>query len=271
MTQDKLSALYEDIKSSRGLEMPLKEFQDAYACIKPNALRGNPLHSTVHISIFGLGFEFPEKYLTDDITVAVEMALREDEELKAWRSKSEAVRTAAKPKIGKTVRHLKFYSRMAVLSCFNVVEAYFNSIAWEFLQGQNAGEGLSNRSRSFLEDTGRVSLGEKVLKYPELICGRSIFKRNEEPFKSFMDIVKPYRDSLVHPSPFLAPERFGGYDKLRTLYRIDVETALLAAQLTSELIGLTHRNVANNGELYPHWMEELLKLLENTQASRPRG
>ena len=193
MTEDKLSELYEDVKSVRGLEMPLTEFQQKYARIKPNALRGNPLHSTVHISIFGLGFEFPEKYLTDDIGVAVEMALREEKEVNAWRKKTERALLNAKPEIGKAVRRLKFYSRMAVLSCFNLVEAYFNSLAWEFLQEPNAASGLSNRSKKLLEDTAGVSLGDKILKYPETIFGRAIFKRDEEPFKPFMDIVKPYR------------------------------------------------------------------------------
>jgi hypothetical protein len=157
---------------------------------------------------------------------------------------------------------------MTVLSCFNLVEAYFNSLAWEFLQKPNVASGLSNRAKKLLEDTTGVSLGDKILKYPELICGFPVFKRNEEPFMSFMDIVKPYRDSLVHPSPFLAPERFGGYDKLRKLYRIGLDTALLAAHFTTDLIGQTHRNLANAEEQHPLWLQEFVQFLASTRDDK---
>lgn len=264
MTEDILSQLYDNVKSLRGLEMPLTEFEQKFARIKPTALRGNPLHSTVHISIFGLGFEFPEKYLTDDITAAIEMALRSEEQLNEWRKKTDRQLLASKPDIGMVVRYHKFYSRMAVLSCFNLVEAYFNSLAWEFLQGPNVASSMSNREKKLLEDTTGVSLADKILKYPELICGFPVFKRDEEPFISFMGIVKPYRDSLVHPSPFLAPERFGGYDKLRMLYRRDVGTAVLAAHFTTDLIGQTHRNLTNADEQHPPWLQELVQFLAST-------
>ncbi len=64
MTNSKLSLLYEDIKAFRGLEIPLKEFEEKYASVKPSVLKGNPAHLTVTISLWGLQFKFPEDELT---------------------------------------------------------------------------------------------------------------------------------------------------------------------------------------------------------------
>ena len=271
MTEQKLSELYEDIKSVRGLEMPLATFQERYARIKPSSLSGNPLHSTVHISLWGLQFEFPEKYLADDIVVALQMSIKVNKALAAWLKQSHRALIIGKPTIARLHRELKFYSRMAVLSCFNLVEAYFNSLAWEFLQAPGSRSGISPADKKCLEDTSQVSLSKKILKYHEIIVGRQIFFRDQDPFKSFIQIVKPYRDSLVHPSPFLAPEKFGGYDKLRVLYRIDVDTALLAAHATTQLIGQSHRNVARPDEPYPVWLQELVELLAAIRGSADHG
>lgn len=50
------------------------------------------------------------------------------------------------------------------------------------------------------------------------------------PLKA-VDDDPPFRDSLVHPSPFEAPQRFGGHDKLCAVYRVDVDTLFPAASL----------------------------------------
>jgi len=54
ISQDLLSNLYEGIKQYRGIEMPLKEFEQKYAKIKKDVIKGCPPHLTVHISLWGL-------------------------------------------------------------------------------------------------------------------------------------------------------------------------------------------------------------------------
>ena len=157
------------------------------------------------------------------------------------------------------VRYSKFYARMAIFSCFNLVEAYFNSLAWDFIQQANRQPLLSNRQKKLLEDASGVSLADKILKYPEIISGQSIFQRDRDPVKAFLHVVKPFRDFIVHPSPFSAPQRFGGYDKLRALYRVDIDTALLAAHCTTELVGCTHRRLTNKSQQHPSWILELVE------------
>jgi hypothetical protein len=120
MTEEILAKLYDDVKAARGLEMPLLDFQAKYAHIRPTSLKGNPLHSTVHISLWGLQFEFPEKYLADDVALALKMALYDDKELNTWRRKHHSDLVSGRSSIAGLFRNLKFHSRMALLSCFNL-------------------------------------------------------------------------------------------------------------------------------------------------------
>lgn len=67
MTQDRLNALYDDVKAQGGLELPLGDFEEKYARFKPEVLAGSPPYSTIRISSWGLGFEFLEMHFADDI------------------------------------------------------------------------------------------------------------------------------------------------------------------------------------------------------------
>jgi hypothetical protein len=266
MTEEKLVNLYEEVKILRGLEMPLEEFEQKFSKFKPSAIAGNPPHSTVHISLWGLGFEFPEKYLADDIEASLLNAQKYKTALSKYEKLEHYENINSKGEIALCVKHLKYNSRAALFSCFNLVEAYFNSIAWEFASQNGASSSLSKKQADLLRDGSGTSLRDKIIKYPKIITGNQIFTCNLDPAKSFLEIVKPYRDSLVHPSPFSAPERFGGYDKLRLMYRIDLDTAIMAAHQSVTIITETHRVINSHQELYPNWLKSLVKMIENAQA-----
>lgn len=271
MTEETLNFLYEDIKSLRGLELSLDDFQNKYARIKRKTLAGIPSHSTVRISLWGLRFEYPEHHLADDITIALANAIEYDKILNSWQGKQHLNLRNQESEIAQKVRLQKFYSRMTILTCFNLVEAYFNSLAWDFIQNTVNASLLSNRDKKLLEDTAHVSLSNKILKYPELIFGEALFREGCDPFQTFVETVKPFRDSLVHASPFSAPERFGGYDKLRMLYRLDVNTAVDAAKYASEIISDTHRKATNGREKCPIWLTEMLDVLRTATSDKQQN
>ena len=72
----------------------------------------------------------------------------------------------------------------------------------------------------------------------------------------FLDIIKPFRDSLVHPSPFSAPEKFGGYDKLRKIYDLNQDIATQAVELLIEVIEDIYGQINGTGRK-PVWLKEL--------------
>lgn len=266
MTQEKLIDIYEYVKEWRGLEMPLREFEEKFAKFRPNALASNPLHSTLRISLWGLGFEFPEKHLADDIETALVNAQKYESDLTIYQETAHEVNLSKRDDIARCIRQVKYNSRAVLLSCFNLVEAYFNSLAWEFVQKNENMSRLSKNDVDSLQDGGRVPIRDKMIKYPRIITGKQILFDNQDPMKSFLEIIKPYRDSLVHPSPFSAAERFGGYNKLRLMYRIHYDTALIAAHQSIAIIGETHRVVSADQNIYPDWLQGLLKVLQIKQA-----
>jgi hypothetical protein len=254
MDQAKLSALYEDIKAHRGLEMPLDEFESKYAKVIPRVLRGQPNHCTIEISLWGLQFKFPEDMLAKDVIEALTMNRRAEEVLNIHKGRSHQSMKAAKNEISTAIRQSDFGARMCVLSCFNLVEAFANGIAWDFSKNAKNIQSLSNNKKKLLQDG---PIRDKLLKYPEIITGTTLWSEQDEPLKSFLEQVKPYRDSLVHPSPFSVPGRYGGYDKLEHLYRIDSDKAEQAAKVSVDLIIVMLKHVDGTRESPPAWLQDL--------------
>jgi hypothetical protein len=253
ITESKLSKLYEDIKANRGLEIPLKKFESKYGKVNPEIIKGNPAHLTVHISLWGLQFQFPEDILTKDIVVALKILQASEAELKKFKNKSHQHLSANQEQIKGAIRQKEFVQRAIILSSFNLVESFLNGIAWDYCQKHDISN-LSKRKQNLLTDTYSVSIRDKLLKYPNLISGSTT--QTEQTEELFLDIIKPFRDSLVHPSPFSAPEKFGGYDKLRKIYDLNENIAIQAVEMLVEIISKIFKQIHGSGDR-PVWLREL--------------
>lgn len=141
--------------------------------------------------------------------------------------------------------------RMCLLSCFNLAEAYINGIAWEFVQEVGT-TGMSKNHEDLLTK-GQSSLVDKLAKIPAIVKGRDQgpLTKDQDPLATFRDLVKPFRDSVVHASPFSAPERFGGYDKLQRVYELEIATVSTAVDLTFAIVSSIHEFL---GKGQPSWL-----------------
>jgi len=256
MSIQNLSELYENIKKYRGLEMPLNVFEENYAKINKKVFKGNPIYLTVSISLWGLQFKYPEHELMKDIVEGLEIASETYIKLKKYESQNHTENIKNHIEIRSLVSKNKYAVRTTIISCFNLMEAYLNGIAWTYIQ-INDTSNLSNRQKKILEDTTSISIREKIKKYPEIISGKHLWEDNDIDFDQFINIVKPFRDSLVHPSPFSAPEKFGGYDKLRVFYRIDYEITVRAIFHLLNLIKKIHKHIYDKIDEIPKWLGEL--------------
>jgi hypothetical protein len=69
--------------------LPLTDFERRIGKFKVGVLRGAPLHSTIHISPWGLRTEFPEQHLVKDMALAFNDAVEiEEHQLTPYRTKS---------------------------------------------------------------------------------------------------------------------------------------------------------------------------------------
>jgi len=256
MDEKKLSMLYEEIKAYRGLELPLSDFEERFSQVQRNVLIGSPSHATVHISLWGLKFWFPEDELTKDLVSALQVILDGNPKYIDFKEKSHTQLITDQPELVLLMRMRMFAIRSSILWCFNLIEAYLNGLAWDFIRHHGT-EGLSKNKRELIEDTTSVSIRKKLMNYPRIITGKDLFKENDEELNAFVEVVKPYRDSLVHPSPFSAPDKFGGYDKLRLFYRIDIDTVVFTVDLLVRIIRRIHIHVFGNETAMPAWIIDL--------------
>lgn len=256
MDVQKLSLLYEEIKEFRGIESPLKEFEKKYGKIRREVLKGNPNHLTLSISLWGLKFQFPEDEITKDILTALDIVVQSQDQIKNYKGVSHRKLEANINHIASLMRQEKFSSRSIVLSCFNLIEAYLNGLAWDYLEKTDLRK-LSNTKQKLLKDTNQTPIRDKLRKYPAVIAGKELWEDNDQLLESFIDTIKPFRDSLVHPSPFSAPLNFGGYDKLRLFYRVDYDTALMSVDIVVKIIKRIHAHVYSSETTLPKWIQDL--------------
>jgi hypothetical protein len=253
---DGLAGLYERLyEHASQVRLPLKEFATLIGQPQEGVLRGAPRHSTIAISPWGLQTEYPEMHLVRDMAVAFNSALSIDDELKQHEGTpwAKAKRDEVRKHIGDLNTRAAFHRRMCVLSCFNLIEAYINGVAWEFTESHDI-SGLSKNKQDVLT-SGQASILDKVIKIPEIVTGRSPgpLSQEKDPLKTFKEIIKPFRDSIVHASPFSAPARFGGYDKLSKVYELTLQTVRSTVDLTVDIIGQIHQFLARDGKS-PEWL-----------------
>ncbi len=171
---------------------------------------------------------------------------------KTWREKKEK---KTKVEIADLIRRSNVNQRTCVLSCFNLIEAYINGLAWDYVQTHDISD-LSKRNKNVLTESERpVNIIDKLIKIPRLIVERDAgpLYQNRDPLRSFIEVIKPYRDAIVHASPFAAPERFGGYDKLSMIYDLNLSTVRRAVDIAIKVIEDIHRFIGGVGDL-PEWV-----------------
>lgn len=232
MTQEKLVLLYEEVKAHRGLEVPYSIFSKKYSAVRNFQSKGYPKHSTVCISLWGLQYRFPEHDFSNDLITALEQLVASESELDRYQSLEHKKIIEEKNIVAELVRKSSGAKRQIMQASFSLLECYLNGIAWEFHNEADTTK-ISNAQIKTIKDVSNVTLRDKVRKYPVIIFGVAL-ETNVGNF--VLDDAKQYRDSLMHPSPFSAPEKFGGYDKLDKLYNLDSEVVTKTVYGVIEII-----------------------------------
>jgi len=253
-----LAKLYEPLFERGSVwYLPLTDFLRDFGKFRVGVLKGAPLHATVHISPWGLQTDFPEHHLMRDLAISFnEVVEIEEHRLISYRTKTwrERKKQETRGEIADLIRRSEVNQRTCVLSCFNLIEAYINGLAWDYVHTHDI-SGLSKKNQNVLTESERpVNIIDKLVKRPRLIAEKDAgpLHQTRDPLKSFIEVIKPYRDSIVHASPFAALEQFGGYDKLSKIYELDLSTVRRAVDITIAIIGEIHRFIGGEGDL-PVW------------------
>jgi len=271
---DTLVEMYQPIFDRGSIwHLPLTDYIERFGRPTDEIIAEAPLHSVVHITPMGFAVDFPEWLMMRDLAIswndAVETDWNQDLTLLPFQltdTQQEAISSLSKSPEALKEAHasgLQSQSRVrqCILTCFNLVEAYLNGIAWDYDYEIDGKYESNNQEKRLTESHGFVSLRDKLLKYPKYIAGKKEgpLDGDEDPLQTFLKTIVLYRDSLVHSSPFPARKRYKRgeetYSKLEKLFEIDIDTARRAINVTLELIGRIHQYLRGSGEL-PKWVPE---------------
>jgi len=257
-TVERLARLHDEVLGHGStLRVPMSEFIRRLGPAGAKVLRGAPAHATANISPLGLQFDFPEMHHVRDLASAFAEVIESQrwyEERQEW---SLALTKSRDPEARRRITRYRFALRMTMLVCFNLVESYVNGLSFEFVQRKGTA-GLTPKDVNLLTESERpVNTVEKLVKVPRLVGGLAEppLHDSREPLRMFIEFVKPYRDSIVHASPFSAPERFGGYDKLEKFWDLDGATVSDSVKTTLWIVSRIHRALGGEG-LYPQWIDD---------------
>ena len=236
--------------------MPLEEFESKYFTFKPDVLKNIPRHPTVRISLWKLGFIFPEDRFSHDIVYSLKKVDTSNKELKKFNHLEHPQLIKEQGPLIELIREHDLACRSCFLSCFYFIEAYLNGIAWDWVAKNPEMNGLSRRKQALISDSNQATLKEKIIHYPSIIAGETLWEENAPLLKVFFSELKPYRDSLVHPSPFAVPEKFGGYDKLAKIYDLKYDQTKNMVDTTYQVILKIHKHIEKKATA-PNWLQSL--------------
>lgn len=227
-----LARLCDDVKCSEGIFLRLDEFEQSYFLLAESVKRRFPFYAHVHISPFGLQFEFPEHHFLRDMETSLPDLLEISGDL-AVLSIADAKRN--RDSVAKIVSREKFLSRSLVSSSFSLVEAFLSGLFYVAVQTKAFGD--LNCDEQFLRYAATKESAPLKDRLDRAVRFASEDKVNGtvEPFKSLIEFGKRYRDAIHHTTPFQRKDVEPG-GRLTALYQVRDRTALRCISLSCEAI-----------------------------------
>lgn len=262
MSVEKLEQLFLDIEELiRGhgaASLPLVDFEHRYGIPYARLERRVPRHAFVHISLWGLNYWFPEDKISKDLIQSLRVFREADRKIHSLSAQKFSDLVQQRADVANAVGAREFSLRNCLLNSFALMEAYLNGLAWDHLIEADP-DTLPPAHRKLLEDTGHVSLRKKLLNYPSIVSGSpcSLNESNEQ-VKYLLEFLKPFRDSLMHPSPMAAHANEWELSKLVRMQMLEgTPVALSAAACVAELIVTIERHINRDQNTLPMWLQDL--------------
>jgi hypothetical protein len=234
-----LARLCDEIKTGSGLSLRLDEFEKKFFPLVESVKRRVPIYAHVHISTYGLQFEFPEHHFLRDVETSLPELLD---------TRMRLVPFAAPEFDAKHERNLvsglvakeKFLSRSIVSATFSLAEAFLSGLFFSAVHDKTVG-GLAcdGEFLGFAETKESAPLKERLDRVVRFTSSGTETGA-DEPFKTFIEVGKRYRDAIHHTTPFQRKDIEPG-GRLTALYEINGEIALRCVVLSSStLLKISH-------------------------------
>jgi hypothetical protein len=225
-----LAHLCDAIEPNIGLYLRLDEFESRVFPLADSVKLQFPRYAHVSISIYGLQFEFPEHHFIKDLGAAFEDLREVQERLDSLGLSDQDVKRRRND-VDKLLSRQKFISRSMISASFSLVEAFLSGLFYLALNFRRLGGIQCDEDfLRYAEKKESAALKDRLNRVVQFASLNKMDARSE-PFKSFVEIGKRYRDAIHHTTPFERKNLAAG-ERLLNLYEIEPELALLCTCLS---------------------------------------
>jgi hypothetical protein len=237
---DDLARLCDEVRARRGLFLPLAEFEKQFFPLAQSVKQRVPFYAHVHISPFGLQFEFPEHHFLKDIESCVPELLGALSALAPFTQAEFDAKRDRKP-VAERVGKEKFLSRAIISAAFNLIEAFLSGLFFAAIHAKSVGSLVCDEE--FLEFARKKESAKFWVRLDRVVrfASQGAESADNEPFKALIETGKRYRDAIHHTTPFGRKDIEPG-GRLTALYEIDGNIALRCVTLTCRtILEISHR------------------------------
>jgi hypothetical protein len=190
-----------------------------------------PAYAHVHISTYGLQFEFPEHHFLGDIENSLSELLDTRSRLAPFSGpNSDAKRE--RDQVAALVAKTKFLSRSIISATFSLTEAFLSGLFFTAVHSKLVGRlRCDEEFLKFAATKESAPLRDRLDRVVRF-TSEGAETGNNEPFKTLIEIGKRYRDSIHHTTPFQRKDVEPG-GRLTALYEINGDIALRCVVLSS--------------------------------------
>lgn len=135
---DDLARMLDAINIGSGISMRLDEFEKKFFPMADSVKRHVPSYAHVHISTFGLKFEFPEHHFLRDMEIALPEILDTRSRLAEFRG-PDFDSKHDRDLVGGLVAKEKFLSRSVISATFSLVEAFLSGLFFTAVHSKSVG------------------------------------------------------------------------------------------------------------------------------------
>ncbi len=233
--------------------MRLNDFEDTFFPLASRIKREFPLYAHVSISIYGLQFEFPEHHFLRDLRSALKYLEMAKSHIAPFRQGHLNPKTQ-RDEIAEHISQRNFLSRSIISAAFSLVESFVSGLFFTAIDTNSIGTlQCGEEFLSFAQKKESAALKDRLDQLVRF-ASEGRLTGEAEPFRSFIDIGKPYRDAIHHTTPFGRKNIEPGM-RLTTLYAIDDEIALQCALFSLDSVLDISRLVFENPDTTAIGME----------------
>lgn len=229
-----LAALCDRLPIGVGLHLPIAEFEAAHFRLTDRVKRRVPGYAHVSVSPYGLQFEYPEHHFLRDLEAALQGLIEVLSRLAPFRDRGASASDRSK-EVADLVGREKFLCRSIFSAAYRLVESFlpgllFGAVATGRLGDRACDPSVIEYARTKERSASMRDRLDKVVRATTSGARTGA----ESPFHELI-LMKPYRDTVHHTTPF----RRGGAQsggRLDALYEIDPLRTLSCASLALDTV-----------------------------------